>query len=383
MDGNEHINYFRITVNLVFSIIATGVVILVGAWGLVYFMPFIIGWVIALMASPVVRWLERRLKIVRKIGSAITIVIVLALMGLLIYLIGVGLFRVFSDFFHSFPKYYESLGTEFQKVQASIEDIIEHLPAGVASVYDSVINSLDQYTESLINLVSEPTMSFAGNVAKSIPSILISGVMAILASYFFIADREIVISYVKKIMPISIQSRMTMVNSHFKHAVGGYFLAQLKIMGVIFAVLWISFMLLGVRYHFLVALLIAVLDFFPVLGTGTIMIPWALFQVLSGDYRMALVLAIIYVGTQALRNFIQPKLVADSIGMNPIVTLLLIYIGYKVDGVIGMIIAIPIGMIVINLVEAGAFDYIIDDVKILGKGIVGMRDLPEDKSEKE
>ncbi len=356
--------------------------IVVGAWGIIYFMPFVIGWIIALMASPIVRWLERRLKIVRKIGSAITIIVVLAVMGLVIYFIGVALFRIISDFFHSFPNYYESLGTEFQKVQASIENIIEHLPAGVKSAYNSLINSLDRYTEELINLISEPTVSVAGNIAKSIPSLLISSVMVILAAYFFVADKEIVISYVKKITPMSIQSRMAMVNEHFKHAVGGYFLAQLKIMVVIFGVLWVSFILLDVRYDFLVALLIAVLDFFPVLGTGTVMVPWALFQVLSGDYKMALFLAIIYVATQVIRNVIQPKLVADSIGMNPIVTLILIYIGYKMDGVLGMIIAIPIGMILINLVQAGAFDYIIDDVKILGKGIVGMRDKPKNESEK-
>ena len=109
------------------------------------------------------------------------------------------------------------------------------------------------------------------------------------------------------------------------------------------------------------------------------MIPWAVYKVLIGDLKTAVVLLIIYVVTQAARQMLQPQLVADSMGMNPLVTLILLYIGYRVSSVIGMILAVPIGMVIINMCQAGAFDYIFDDVKILLGGILKLREEPKEK----
>ena len=102
------------------------------------------------------------------------------------------------------------------------------------------------------------------------------------------------------------------------------------------------------------------------------MIPWAVYEVFMGEYKVAAALLIIYVVTQAVRQLIQPKLVGDSVGLNPLVTLLLLYIGYRVGGVIWMILAVPVGMVIINMCQAGAFDYIFDDVKILSQGNPGI-----------
>ena len=87
-----------------------------------------------------------------------------------------------------------------------------------------------------------------------------------------------------------------------------------------------------------------------------------------------MVLVVIYAITQIVRQLIQPKLVGDSVGLNPLVTLLLIYIGYRIGGVIWMILAVPVGMVLINMCQAGAFDYIFDDMKILIIGILKLRD---------
>ena len=84
-------------------------------------------------------------------------------------------------------------------------------------------------------------------------------------------------------------------------------------------------------------------------------------------------LIIIYAVTQLVRQVIQPKLVGDSMGLNPLFTLVLLYIGYKVGSVLGMIFAVPIGVIAVNLYKAGAFDYILDDVKILAEGVLSLR----------
>ena len=93
-------------------------------------------------------------------------------------------------------------------------------------------------------------------------------------------------------------------------------------------------------------------------------------------------LVIIYAVSQVVRQLLQPKLVGDSMGMNPLVTLLLLYVGYRIKGVLGMILAVPLGLVLINMCQAGAFDYILDDVKILVEGILGLREeVPEEKKE--
>ncbi len=104
------------------------------------------------------------------------------------------------------------------------------------------------------------------------------------------------------------------------------------------------------------------------------MIPWAIYKFLVGDYKMVATLVILYGVTQLVRQLIQPKLVGDSMGLNPLYTLFLLYLGYRVGSVLGMIFAVPIGLILLNLYQAGAFDYILNDVKILAEGILSLRE---------
>ena len=174
-----------------------------------------------------------------------------------------------------------------------------------------------------------------------------------------------------------------MVMSNLKYAVGGYFKAQLKIMVVVFFILLAGFALLDVHFSFLLALLIAFLDFLPFFGTGTALIPWAAYHLFSGNYRMVVALLVLYAVTQLVHQLTQPKLVGDSIGMKPLVTLVLLYVGYRMGSVLGMILAVPAGMIVINLYKAGAFDYILDDVKILAEGVQNLREKQPDVQKKE
>ena len=104
------------------------------------------------------------------------------------------------------------------------------------------------------------------------------------------------------------------------------------------------------------------------------MIPWAVYKFFMGDYKMTVALVVIYVITQAVHQLLQPKLVGDSVGLNPLVTLILLYIGYRMGGILWMILAVPIGMVLINMCQAGAFDYIFDDVRILVEGILGLQE---------
>lgn len=370
---NDNRPYWKVLVSLVFSLLATVLYIYVGIRMLIFFMPFVIGWFLAYIATPFVNWLEKRFKIVKKLGSVIIIIGVLAAVVLVLYLLGSRIWEEIQAFLSNMPEMYQELSAGFAKIGNSMNGVSEKLPAAIQDGLDELINNLNQTIGTMIGKISTPTVMAAGNFAKRIPGVLIGTIVTFISAYFFIAEREAVIVWAKKVTPDPIVKRMTLVMDNLKYAVGGYFKAQLKIMVVIFAILTVGFMLLRISFSFLLAILIAMLDFLPFFGTGTALMPWALYKLLVGNYKMALALMVIYVVTQLVRQLIQPKLVGDSMGLEPLLTLVLLYAGYKIGGIVAMIFAVPIGLIVMNLYKAGAFDYILDDVKILLEGILSLR----------
>ena len=370
---NDERPYWKVIVSLAFSLVGTILFVYVGVKLLIYFMPFVIGWFIAYLVSPLVNWLEKRLKIVKKLGSALIIILVLAAVIGILYLAVSRLFQEVASLIQNLPTLYSEAESGFDSIGESLTGVFNMLPSGLQEGWREVRQNLDAMMGDLMGKISEPTVMAAVNFAKRIPTVLISVIVTIVSAYFFVAEREDLIRMSKKLAPDALVSRMTMVMDNLKYAVGGYFKAQFKIMAVVFVILLIAFMLFDMHFALILAILIAFLDFLPFFGTGTALIPWALYKFLVGNYKMAVGLIVVYGVTQLVRQIIQPKLVGDSIGLNPLLTLVLLYIGYKVGGVFGMIFAVPVGMIIINLFKAGAFDYILDDVKILIEGILSLR----------
>ncbi len=365
--------YWKVAVSLAFSLVGTVLCLYFGYKLLGFFMPFVIGWVIASIASPVVNWLEKRMNLIKKWGSALIIIGVLGVLGLLIYLLVSTISREIISLIQNMPDMYQDLEAGMETIGENLKGIFHLLPAGVQEGWHTMMNNLEQTMGDMIGRLSEPTVSAAGRFAKGIPSALIATIVTFISAYFFIAQREDVIRLAKKIAPNALVTRMTMVTDNLKYAVGGYFRAQLKIMVVVYMLLLAGFLLLGIHFAFLLAFLIAFLDFLPFFGTGTALIPWAVYKFMMGNYKLVIGLLILYGVTQLVRQLIQPKLVGDSMGLNPLVTLVLLYAGYKAGGVFAMIFAVPAGLIVINLHKAGAFDYILDDAKILAEGILSLR----------
>ncbi len=371
--------FWKVAVSLALSLVGTILFIYFGYRMLGFFMPFVVGWFISYIASPVVDWLEKKFKIIKKLGSALIIISVLAVVVFLLYFVVSRLWRECVSLVQNMPDMYRDLESGFDQIGESLNGIFERLPAAVQKGWHEMADNLDKTMGELMGKISEPTVTAAGNFAKRIPSILIAIIVTFISAYFFIADRESVIEWFRKVSPEPITSRMSMVISNLKYAVGGYFKAQFKIMAVVFAILLAGFSIAGVHFSILLALAIAFLDFLPFFGTGTALIPWALYKFMVGDYRMVAALVIIYGVSQLVRQLIQPKLVGDSMGLNPLFTLVLLYVGYRIGSVLGMIFAVPVGLIVVNLYQAGAFDYILDDVRILSVRIMKLRD-PENVS---
>ena len=366
--------YWKVAVSLAVSLVATVVCIYVGIRMLGFFMPFVIGWFIAYVVSPLVNWLEKRIKIRRKLGSGLIIVAVLAVVCLLIYLAGQLLVNEVSSLIQNVPSMYHDLENGMEKIGNSFEGTLKMVPPSVQESWTEMTTDFDRTMAQIMGKISDPTVTAVGNFAMKIPTVLVSTIVTIVSAYFFVSDREEVIAWSKKVAPEPLVRRMSLVMENLKYAVGGYFKAQFKIMVVVFGILLVGFFILQVHFSFLLAILISFLDFLPFFGTGTALIPWMVYKVLVGNYKMAIGLVVLYAVTQLVRQVIQPKLVGDSIGMKPLVTLILLFVGYKIGGIIAMIFAVPIGMIVINLYKAGAFDYILDDVRILVEGLMSLRE---------
>ncbi len=361
--------YLRNVVNIVLFLMGVVLVCLLVPRFLIFFMPFVVGWIIALIANPLVRFMEKHLKIVRKHSSMVIIIGTIALIVLGGYGLIAWLAREIYGFIGILPDLYESLLGDLEITGTNLAGLSEKIPPELVEKLATIINSLTESLGNVISTIGVPTVTAAGNIAKNIPNILVNVIFTILSAYFFIAERDKIIQWGREHTPEELRSKWHFIAGRFRSAVGGYFKAQFKIMGVVAVILLVGFFVLHIKYAILWAILVALLDFLPFFGTGTVLIPWAVLKVLSGNYKFAVGLIIIYLVSQLVRQVIQPKIVGDTIGLNPLSTMVFMYIGYKVGGIIAMIIAVPIGLIVINLYEAGAFDDIIKDVKELAEGL--------------
>ncbi len=371
--------YLKVILNLITALIVLLLCIFLLPKCIFFFMPFVIGWIISLIAAPVVRFFEEKLKVRRKGASVIVIVAVLSAVILLFYGIGAKLIKEGISFVNELPMLWEGIMEEFNQVGENLEGVYNRLPEDMQQTLDNIGSQMGEYFGSLMEGVGTPTFEAVGNVAKQLPDIFLGVVMCILSAYFFVADKSYMSNIMKKYVPDSVRYRFDLIRRSFRNAVGGYFKAQFKIECWIYILLVIGLLALHVRYALLVALGIAFLDFLPVFGTGTVMIPWAVIEILSKDYKMAVGLLIIWCVGQLVRQMIQPKIVGDSIGVDAIPTLFLLFIGYKAAGVLGMILAVPIGIIVMNLYEEGVFDTTKQSIQILMAGFNKFRRIrPED-----
>ena len=371
--------YLKVVLNLVTALAILLLCIFLVPKCIVFFMPFIVGWLISLIAAPVVRFFEEKFKVKRKAVSAIVIIAVIAVVVLAVYLIGAKLVKEGIGFINEVPKLWEIVLDEFNQVGKSLEVLYVKLPGDVQDKIQKITSEMGTYFEGIIGNISAPTFEAVGNVAKQIPDIIMAVIICLLSAYFFVADKGYMAQVAEKYVPASIRYNFELVKRSFRKAIGGYFKAQFKIECWIYLLLVIGLLILNVKYALLVGLGIAFLDFLPVFGTGTVMIPWAVIAFLGKDYRMTFGLVIIWLVGQLVRQIIQPKIVGDSIGVDAIPTLFLLYIGYKIGGVVGMIFAVPIGIIIANLYEEGVFETTRQSVKILVAGFNRFRRIrPED-----
>ena len=359
--------YLKIFANLIYVVAITCIFIYAVPRLLGFFTPFVVGFILSLIANPVVRFLEKRINIKRKYGSVIMILTVIGAIVLICYGLIVALASGLSDFVDYIPTLYNDASIELTKAAQHLQDIINILPLKNEVDFTSLGEMLGNFVTELISGIEMNSVSVVGDAAKSLPSILVGIIVGVLATYFFIADHDKLSQSVHKHFPILFSGNSLLVYRELVRVIWGYFKAQFKIMGVMYIVLAVGLTVISVQYGWIWAAGIAFLDMLPVFGTGFILWPWTVIKLLSGNYGMAAGMLVIYAICQVTHQLIQPKLIGDSVDLNPFATLFFMFIGYKLKGMIGMIIAIPIGMILIQLYKLGAFDTAVWCVKEIVK----------------
>ena len=370
----------RLLLNIVIPASGWILALSAGPWLLKFFMPFVIGLVIALIANPLVRFLERRLRLVRRHSSLLIVAAALALVIGLIYLVISRTVRAARSFAEYLPQLYETAEAAVRQGLERLGGSMDFLPQSLRESWEALGSSLGDYLGLAVEKAAPPTVEAAGSVARVIPSLLVYSVVTVLSAYFFIVERDRIAAFLRGHLPAGALRYQEYLKGELKRLVCGYFLAQLKIMGVVWLILTAGFFVLGVGYAPLWAFLISLLDFLPVFGTGTVLIPWGIIVVLDGEYAFAAGLLLLYVLTQVTRQAVQPKLVGDSMGLNPFLTLLFLYLGFKAGGIAGMILAVPVGLFFLNLYHFGAFKGMTDSAAALIQEIQAFR-KGEDKHE--
>lgn len=373
--GRENL---KLIVNILISLVILLLCIFVVPKLVLFFMPFVIGWVISCIANPLVVFLERKLKIKRKAGTVVVIVCVIAAVSGIGYGLGIVLWRQVSGFVEEIPVMWEAVKHDFDNLGMWINQYIGVRAPKFADALNNLGNSIGEMISDLPKSLNLSTFEGMGSMVGNIASVIISIIMCMLSAYFFIADREWITTFVNKILPENITRKYDVFSSSLKQAVGGYFKAQFRIEIWMYVLLMVGLTVLNVRYSLLIALLMAFLDFLPFFGTGIVLVPWAVVTVIGGNYIRALGFLVIWGAGQLFRQLIQPKIMGESIGMEPIPTLFLLFIGYRIAGVGGMLIAVPLGIIIVNMNEAGFFDTPKYSIRMLVRNINDFRKLDEE-----
>ena len=371
--------YGKAVINLGIAVIIGVLMVTVLPRCLSFFMPFLVGFLVSVLAAKPVKFLEEKLKIKRKAGTACVIIGVLAMIVLALYFGGVFLTEQVKSLIDDLPELILQIKAEMNEINQNMTGIYQRLPLEVQQAWDSMWISVEQSLGTWIAGIGNPSFVKIGNMAKQLPSFFISIIMAFLSAYFFTAERNGMHNFFQDYMPMGVQKYWHMIREGMRSALGGYLKAQVKIEIFVYIILVVGLLILRVHSAVLIAAGIAVVDLLPVFGAGTILFPWALFAFLGKDYRMAVGLLIIWAVTQVFRQVIQPKIVGDMVGISPIPTLFLLFVGYKFGGIVGLIIAVPIGIIMLNMYQTGVFDTVINSIRILITGLNRYRRFtPED-----
>ena len=296
-----------------------------------------LGLLLALPAEPGIKFLQRRLGWSRGAASFTAVTLTLVLMLGTVFLAGSVVVRRTTMLAHSLSGAAEQLGAGVKTLRLWATDLASQAPAGLAEPMTRSLDSLFADSGGLPDRLTSAGLDLLGRMAQDLPGLLVTIGTSLLAGYM-IAPRLPELRSRLASLP-AWQRRWHPALVGLRQTLGQWFRAQVKLSSVTFGIVLAGFFLLGVRHKLLMALLTAIVDAVPLLGTGTVLLPWALVTFLQGEGVRALGLLSVYVTALLVRSSLEPRLVGRQLGLDPLAALAALYTGYRFWGFWGMILA--------------------------------------------
>ena len=333
--------------------------------------PFLFALVLAWVLNPAVRWLQRRTNASRKAVSMVLVVLVFAVIGGVLFGLGwIAVDQVRSLFDNRQSLLDELLGGLVSVVNSVSGWLGGLVPQGVLTTSEDLVDAFVGWVQGLD--FSGWLTEMAGqapSMVTGVSNFAVALVVFMMGSYFITGDYPRLRFELADRVPMVARDFCRSVKDIFMSAFGGYVKSQLILSAGVFMILTIGFLLMRQPYGLLLAFGLAVLDFIPIIGSGTMMVPWAVVDMVLGNYGEAAALMSIWGVIALFRRFAEPKILGDQTGLSPILSLVGIYVGMKLGGVLGMVVGPLLLLVCINLAKLGIFRPVLDDLALAARDI--------------
>ena len=322
----------------------------------IFYLPFLIAFIIYLLIEPAIKFLMNKFNIHRKTSSILIFIIVFAVIaGLLAW----GIATLISEG----TNLLQGLNDYIDKLYGIVEDISNSsgikkisVPPQVKSVFE---NSINEFIANLSVWLRNILTNFL-NLISQVPTIAIYFVISVLALYFLCVDKIYILDQVEHHLPRAWVKKVIIHIREISKSLGCYLKAEgiLVLVSFVISVFGLYFLkIIGfdIKYPLTIALGIGIVDALPILGSGTVMIPWAIISGINGDIKLGIAIVILWIIMTVVRQIIEPKVVSNQIGIHPIFTLTAMYTGFKILGIIGMFIG-PIILIILKNIYSATLD---------------------------
>ncbi len=348
----------KFIINVIFIAIVLLIAYILFKYAINFLMPFLIAYMVAVLLHPVALFFEKKLKFKSKFAVIFTVVVFYCTVGVLIFAVGAGFFDYVRTQFAKLPGFYTN--TVQPLLSMALDGAIvfpEGFDPTLASAIESVFENLFSYVGSLVSTLSGAIVSLISNLASSLPTFIIAVVFCLVSTFYFTLDYDSVHVFLKRQLNEEHYEKVEAVKSAVRDILGGYLKSYAIILGITFVELSIAMLIMRVDNFLMVALMIAIFDILPVVGTGTVLIPWTVIELVRGNYGMMIGLIVTYVVIFIVRQVIEPKIVGDRVGLHPLVTIISMFVGTVLFGVIGLF-GIPITMaIIVDLKKKGIIEF--------------------------
>jgi sporulation integral membrane protein YtvI len=316
---------------------------------LLFFAPFLLAFLIAHIVEKPARFLQNRCRFPRGAASALSIVVFVALFG---GLVGFIFYRLFVEVWEL-----TKVGTGYQNIISLIRDWIDlggawyaALPPEVVATVESSLEGILSRAGNAITMGINTLLNAMIKVLTSLPLALLYTVITLVAAYFFSRDREKISRFVFSQLPEGWSSKFRTIKNDLLAALTGYIKALLILVTINFCVVLLGYIILDIKYAFFLAIITAIADILPILGPGTILIPGSVILLISGNHFQAAGFLGLYLIVTILRQFLEPRIVGGNIGLHPLVTLIFMYLGFRLFGFAGLILG-PIFAIMLKSLQ--------------------------------